>query len=533
MASVFTVSEEDLFEFDSFCDSKYSDINCQKYGFFKVKLDAHCAGQCTTIEEFLEHFGLAAQRNVRKAVLLSNVKDKSLFGFQNVTPSPFEKDAFVSTSCNPESFQDPVSSTNCCMKVLQTEGQEAFLKHFFDVVTSNPKVKQSKVRDDIRTIKKRAVAKKAEFLKKQSYKSCPTPEGKKRCLEMAIANETILESSPFEDGCLCDTCDVAYCHKKQKISEDCSEVKSCDLLYSSGIEESQNNYIHLSNNFSMTHLCFKNMLSDLGGMYPGVSYPFLYLGGTHSVFPLHVEDLSFWSFNFLLDGLPKFWIIIPPTSVGRLTDALHRKGFFYNHRWCRNNLGHKFYILTPQFLQEEGIPYEMVIQEKGEGIVLLPNAAHSGGNFGPNLAEACNFGSKNWIPYGCVSLNCSCMNDTVHTDLSDLVAVHAPELLQAYINNTIREVVDDQYFQKSIVVRKRDSEAYDPVTKHSSSRRKKALPSSVNPARVKCPVCDVSWASVKKTNIMTHLNKYHVHRMKDDVVIKFLEMLAGLRGEHR
>lgn len=50
-----------------------------------------------------------------------------------------------------------------------------------------------------------------------------------------------------------------------------------------------------------------------------------------------------------------------------------------------------------------------VIQQKGEGIVLLPNCAHTGGNLGPNLAEACNFGTQHWIPYGCVALNCVCM----------------------------------------------------------------------------------------------------------------------------
>ena len=57
----------------------------------------------------------------------------------------------------------------------------------------------------------------------------------------------------------------------------------------------------------MARLCFKNMLADLGGVYAGVTYPFLYLGGIHSVFPLHVEDLSGWSFNFLLHVLTKFW----------------------------------------------------------------------------------------------------------------------------------------------------------------------------------------------------------------------------------
>ncbi|XP_034254090.1 uncharacterized protein LOC117652952 [Thrips palmi] len=526
MASTFSLSEEDLFEFESFCDQKYSDENCKKYGFFKVKLDSKCAEQSSTMEEFFKQFGLVAQKKICKGVLLSNVNDNRLFGLQNVAPSASEKDAFMSTSFDPGSFQDPISPTNCCMSVLQMEGQEAFLQHFFDAVTSNPKVKRSNFHDDIRVIRKRAVTQKAEFVKRQAYRSCPTTQSKKRCLEMAMSNEKIYESSSSEDLCLCDACDVEYCHHKQKDSQDFGELKSCDLLYSSCIEECQNNYVHLTENFAMAHLCFKNMLTDLSGVYAGVSYPFLYLGGVHSVFPLHVEDLSTWSFNFLLHGLPKFWIIIPPTSVGQLTDALNRRGFFYNHRWCRNNLSHKFFLPTPQFFKEEGIPFEVVIQEKGEGIVLLPNAAHCGGNFGPNLAEACNFGTNAWIPYGCVSLRCPCMKDSVHTNLSDLVAVHAPDLLEAYINNNIFEVVKDQYFQESLVVSKRECEAYLPVFKHSSSKRKIIPPSSVNASRVKCPVCDVSWASVQKTNIMAHLNKYHAHRMKDDDVIKFLEMFS-------
>lgn len=36
MASIFNITEEELFNFESFCDSKYLDPNCQKYGYFKV-----------------------------------------------------------------------------------------------------------------------------------------------------------------------------------------------------------------------------------------------------------------------------------------------------------------------------------------------------------------------------------------------------------------------------------------------------------------------------------------------------------------
>lgn len=35
-----------------------------------------------------------------------------------------------------------------------------------------------------------------------------------------------------------------------------------------------------------------------------------------------------------------------------------------------------------------------VIQKEGEGVVVLPNAAHTGFNFGLNVAEACNIGTK-------------------------------------------------------------------------------------------------------------------------------------------
>lgn len=195
----------------------------------------------------------------------------------------------------------------CSMNVLRDQGKEAFLQHFYAKVTLNPKVKGVNIHDDIRNIRSRALAKRKAFTKRQAYQSCVSMEGKKRCSEMAISNEKILVSSPAQEECLCEICDVRYCHKAQGNSKNCGEYGSCDLLYSAGIEESQNNYIYITKNFAMAHLCFKNMLADLDGFFGGVSCPYLYLGGFHSLFPLHIEDLSLWSFNFLLHGLPKFW----------------------------------------------------------------------------------------------------------------------------------------------------------------------------------------------------------------------------------
>jgi len=193
------------------------------------------------------------------------------------------------------------------MNILREQGHEAFLQHFYAKVTSNPKVKGSNVHYDIKTIRSRAAIRKKAYTKRQAYQSFVSMEGKKRFLELAMSNEKILTSSPAQEECLCDVCDMRYCHKVNENLKECEAHGSCDLLYSAGIEECQNNYIHITKNFAMAHLCFQNMLADLDDLFTGVSYPFLYLGGFHSVFALHVEDLSLWSFNFLLHGSPKFW----------------------------------------------------------------------------------------------------------------------------------------------------------------------------------------------------------------------------------
>ncbi|KAK3908835.1 Lysine-specific demethylase 4D [Frankliniella fusca] len=415
------------------------------------------------------------------------------------------------------------NSTHCSMQALE-HGNDDFLQHFFNKVTCNPKMLERSCRDDLSCIRNRAVANSIAYQKRQSYDKATTMEGKKRSLTMAMLSEEIVESSHSQ--CLCDSCNTKFTYKNA--TKTFSAIEDNVSLYSAGIEESRNNYLHLTNNFAMAYLCYKNMLSSLNSVFNGVSYPALYQGGLHSVFPMHTEDLSCWSFNFVLHGFPKFWLMVPPTSVCRLTDALQRRGFNGLHRWCRNILNHKFYIPTPEFFREENIPFELVIQQQGEGIVILPNTAHTGGNLGPNLAEACNFGSHKWIPYGCVSPNCPCMDDAVHADLSDIVAVHEPSLLKAYIDNDIVNVVEDQYFQKSILVPKKDlscgstsSQPIDHVGFSSEGKKSQA-----NNSRIKCPVCEVSWSYVQKGNMVTHLVKHHKSRIEEKVVTKFIKQYS-------
>jgi len=50
-----------------------------------------------------------------------------------------------------------------------------------------------------------------------------------------------------------------------------------------------------------------------------------------------------------------------------------------------------------------------VVQRSGEGVIVAPNAAHFGFNCGPNCAEAINFASREYLPYGIVYPKCTCM----------------------------------------------------------------------------------------------------------------------------
>lgn len=138
MASIFTVSENDLFNFESFCDLKYEDANCQKYGFFKVyfiihqegdiysfslliltvftdfiqiKLDESCAGQCTSLDEFKKQFSAKCLKSVRRFLLTRNPAVKNLYGTALARSSQSEQKRYVdSLLSDTTNFQ---VSSNC------------------------------------------------------------------------------------------------------------------------------------------------------------------------------------------------------------------------------------------------------------------------------------------------------------------------------------------------------------------------------------------------------------------------------------
>lgn len=182
------------------------------------------------------------------------------------------------------------------MKAM-ANGTDAFLEHYYAEVKS--KAVSPLCSKDITAIRNKAAASKAAFDRRQQYQKKATMEEKKKILDLGLQLEKI--ESSLHSECQCDSC--KYLEFEVPLHND----EPIGLLYSAGIEESAKNYVYLTQNFAMAHLCFKNMLGELGSVFGGISLPALYFGTSHSVFPIHVEDLSLWSFNFLLKGFPKLW----------------------------------------------------------------------------------------------------------------------------------------------------------------------------------------------------------------------------------
>lgn len=206
-------------------------------------------------------------------------------------------------------------------------------------------------------------------------------------LIMLAASTDHVKVAPLGSYCKCTPCSEDRYHMY-------ALKKPSNLLYCSGIAESPDQHLSLTSNFSMCHLTFMNMLSGLETVMEGVSYPMLYLGGLHSVFPIHVEDMEAWSFNFLFAGGKKFWyvlcihralallgsdtiilltylsllplgfwpsrLIVPPTSVRHLDRALRSSSFGSATKICSNRLKHKADVITEEFLEAHKIPFTLV-----------------------------------------------------------------------------------------------------------------------------------------------------------------------------
>lgn len=134
------------------------------------------------------------------------------------------------------------------------------------------------------------------------------------------------------------------------------------------------------------------------------------------MFAWHVEDMDLYSINFLHWGAPKLWYAVPAShspALERLSASLHPG----QHRECPQFLRHKASVIAPHHLHAAKIPVTRVVQQPGEFVITMPYAYHSGFNLGLNCAEAVNFGSDRWLPYGQKAKPCLCFPDVVNISM--------------------------------------------------------------------------------------------------------------------
>jgi len=172
---------------------------------------------------------------------------------------------------------------------------------------------------------------------------------------------------------------------------------------------------------------------------PGVTSPYLYMGMWRASFAWHVEDMDLYSINYLHYGADKIWYAVPH-SEGEKLERLASSIFPDQARVCSQFLRHKSCVMHPSLLLAAGINLTRAVQHAREFVISFPYAYHSGFNAGLNCAEAVNFGSERWVPFGQRSKPCKCFSDSVKIKMS-LFSPQAPSRLLSNSDSTIDDIV--------------------------------------------------------------------------------------------
>jgi hypothetical protein len=133
----------------------------------------------------------------------------------------------------------------------------------------------------------------------------------------------------------------------------------------------------------------------------GINVPWLYFGTLFTTFCWHNEDNYLYSINYHHKGAPKLWYGVP----GNKKDADAMELVFKNYlamklRKVPDLLHHITTMISPRILQQNGVPVCKILQYPGEYIVTFPRSFHCGFSLGPNVGEAVNFATPDWISFG-------------------------------------------------------------------------------------------------------------------------------------
>jgi hypothetical protein len=133
----------------------------------------------------------------------------------------------------------------------------------------------------------------------------------------------------------------------------------------------------------------------------GINVPWMYYGSLFTTFCWHNEDNHLYSINYHHKGAPKQWYGVPGTKEA--ADGLEKVFKSYLSMKMRDVpdlLHHITTMFSPRLLQNADVPVSNLIQYEGEFVVTFPRAFHGGFSYGPNMGEAVNFATHDWIAYG-------------------------------------------------------------------------------------------------------------------------------------
>lgn len=133
----------------------------------------------------------------------------------------------------------------------------------------------------------------------------------------------------------------------------------------------------------------------------GINVPWMYYGSLFTTFCWHNEDNYLYSVNYHHKGAPKQWYGVPGTKK----DADGLEKVFKNYlsmkmRDVPDLLHHITTMFSPRLLQNAEVPIYKLLQYEGEYVVTFPRAFHGGFSMGPNIGEAVNFATHDWISHG-------------------------------------------------------------------------------------------------------------------------------------
>jgi len=133
----------------------------------------------------------------------------------------------------------------------------------------------------------------------------------------------------------------------------------------------------------------------------GINVPWMYFGSLFSTFCWHNEDNYLYSINYHHKGAPKQWYGVPGnTEAAEGLEKVFKEYLSMKMRDVPDLLHHITTMFSPRLLDNAGVPSYKLLQHEGEYVITFPMAFHGGFSLGPNIGEAVNFATHDWIAYG-------------------------------------------------------------------------------------------------------------------------------------